>query len=242
VKKTILVLTLVAFVAATVPAHAEGKLKSRADKLGYSIGLDFAKSIESLSQEVDVNSKMVIKGFEDAITGKDVLITQEEFKQVMQEFQAEMQEKQARMQQEAMEKQSKEMAKVGEKNGKEGEAFLAKNAKEKGVKTTASGLQYMVLKEGTGKSPKETDQVETHYKGTLIDGTEFDSSYKRGEPAVFPLNAVIPGWTEALQLMKVGGKNKIFVPAKLAYGPRGAGGVIGPNATLIFEIELLSIK
>jgi len=242
VKKTILVLTLVAFVAVTVPAQAESKLKSKADKLGYSIGLDFAKSIESLSQEVDVNSKMVIKGFEDAMEGKDVLITQEEFKQVMQEFQAEMQEKQAKMQQEAMEKQSKEMAKVGEKNSKEGDAFLAKNAKEKGVKTTASGLQYRVLKEGTGQSPKETDQVETHYKGTLIDGTEFDSSYKRGEPAVFPLNAVIPGWTEALQLMKVGGKNKIFVPAKLAYGPRGAGGVIGPNATLIFEIELLSIK
>jgi len=218
------------------------KLKTRKDKLGYSIGLDFARSIQSLSREIEVNPKMVIKGLEDGIFGENVLITQEEFKKVMTDFQKEMQEKQAKLQKEAMEKQSKEMAKVGEKNAKEGKEFLAKNSKKKGVKTTSSGLQYTVIKAGKGKSPKATDKVETHYRGTLLDGTEFDSSYKRGEPATFPLNAVIPGWTEALQLMKVGGKHKIFVPSNLAYGPRGAGGVIGPNATLIFEIELLAIK
>ncbi len=241
-KKTILFVTLAAFAAVSTSANADEKLKTKGDKLGYSIGLDFARSIESLSREVDVNSKMVLKGFKDGLSGKDVLITQEEFKKVMMDFQTEMQEKQAKHQKEAMEKQNQEMAKVGEKNAKEGKEFLAKNAKKKGVKTTASGLQYKVLKAGTGKSPKVTDQVETHYRGTLLDGTEFDSSYKRGQPAVFPLNGVIPGWTEALQLMKVGGKQKIFVPSKLAYGPRGAGGMIGPNSTLIFEIELLAIK
>lgn len=123
-----------------------------------------------------------------------------------------------------------------------GEAFLKENAQKEGVKTTASGLQYLVLKEGDGKSPKATDVVKVHYKGTLIDGKEFDSSYKRGEPIEFPLNRVIPGWTEGVQLMKEGAKYQFFIPAKLAYGERGAGGVIPPNATLIFEVELIAVK
>lgn len=241
-KKTIFFLTLAAFTAANSPAFAGDQLKTKEDKLGYSIGLDFARSIQGLAREINVNTKMVVKGLEDGVSGKNILITKEEFKKVMADFQAEMKEKQEKLQKAAMEKQKKEMAKAGEKNAREGKKFLAENAKKKGVKTTASGLQYMVIKEGKGKSPKETDQVETHYKGTLLDGTEFDSSYKRGQPATFPLNAVIPGWTEALQLMKVGGKTKIFVPSKLAYGPGGAGRIIGPNATLIFEIELLAIK
>jgi FKBP-type peptidyl-prolyl cis-trans isomerase FklB len=129
-----------------------------------------------------------------------------------------------------------------DKNQKEGEVFLAENKKKKGVVTLPSGLQYRVITAGTGKIPKVTDTVTTHYRGTLIDGTEFDSSYKRGEPASFPVNGVVKGWTEALQLMKVGSKWQLFIPSNLAYGPQGAGQVIGPNATLIFEIELLSIK
>ena len=129
-----------------------------------------------------------------------------------------------------------------EKNKAEGEAFLAKVKKEEGVKTTASGLAYKVLTEGTGPNPKATDQVTVHYTGKLIDGKVFDSSVKRGQPATFPLNRVIPGWSEGVQLMKKGGKSTLYLPSSLAYGERGAGGVIPPNATLVFEIELLEIK
>ncbi|MFQ5444929.1 MAG: FKBP-type peptidyl-prolyl cis-trans isomerase, partial [Nitrospinales bacterium] len=217
-------------------------LKTKEDKLGYSIGLNFSRSVQSLAKEVDLNIPMVLKGFKDGLSEGDVLITEEEFKKVMTAFQLEMRGKQAQLQKEAMEKQKIEMAKLGKKNESKGQEFLAKNAKRKGVKTTSSGLQYEIVKAGTGRSPKPTDQVETHYRGTLINGEEFDSSYKRGQPATFPLNGVIPGWTEALQLMKVGGKWKIVVPSNLAYGPRGTRGMIGPNATLIFEIELLAIK
>ncbi len=123
-----------------------------------------------------------------------------------------------------------------------GEQYLAENAKKETVKTTASGLQYEVLTEGTGKSPSATDTVKVHYRGTLIDGTEFDSSYSRGEPAEFPLNRVIPGWTEGVQLMKEGAKYRFVIPSQLAYGSRGAGPVIGPDETLIFEVELLEVK
>ena len=130
-----------------------------------------------------------------------------------------------------------------EKNQKEGEAFLAANAKKAGVKTLPSGLQYLVMKEGHGNKPAATDSVTVHYRGTLIDGaTEFDSSYKRNQPATFPLNQVIKGWTEGVQLMKEGATYKFFIPSQLAYGPRGAGGLIGPNSTLIFEVELISVQ
>ena len=129
-----------------------------------------------------------------------------------------------------------------EKNQKEGEAFLAANGKKPGVKTLPSGLQYAVIKEGTGRQPVATDTVTVHYKGTLINGTEFDSSYQRGQAASFPLNQVIKGWTEGVQLMKEGAKYRFFIPPQLAYGARGAGGLIGPNATLIFEVELISVQ
>ena len=132
---------------------------------------------------------------------------------------------------------------MAESDLEKGEAFLKENAKKEGVKTTASGLQYKVLKEGEGKSPKATDTVKVHYKGTLIDGTEFDSSYKRGEPIEFPLNGVIPGWTEGVQLMKEGAKYQFTIPSKIGYGERGTpGGPIPPNATLIFEVELIQVK
>ena len=129
-----------------------------------------------------------------------------------------------------------------EKNQKEGAAFLAANAKKAGVKSTPSGLQYLVIKEGAGKKPTAADAVTVHYRGTLINGSEFDSSYKRNQPATFPLNQVIKGWTEGVQLMKEGAKYRFFIPSELAYGSRGAGGLIGPNATLIFEVELISVQ
>jgi FKBP-type peptidyl-prolyl cis-trans isomerase FklB len=138
--------------------------------------------------------------------------------------------------------QKEMIAKLGEKNKAEGEAFLAENKKKEGVKTLPSGLQYKVIKAGTGKKPKVTDTVTTHYRGTLMNGTEFDSSYRRGQPVSFQVNGVIPGWTEALQLMEEGAKWQLFIPSNLAYGERGAGRDIGPNATLVFEIELLSIE
>ena len=143
-----------------------------------------------------------------------------------------------KMQKEQMQK----MEALAKENKKQGEVFLAENKKKKNVTTTKSGLQYIVLRKGKGKKPKATEQVKVHYKGTLIDGTEFDSSYKRREPVTFPVNRVIPGWSEALQLMNVGSKYQLFIPSNLAYGERGGGPQIGPNATLIFEVELLSIE
>jgi FKBP-type peptidyl-prolyl cis-trans isomerase len=144
-------------------------------------------------------------------------------------------------QQQVAQQQEAKQKVAGEKNKTEGEAFLAKNKARKEVKTTASGLQYEVLTEGTGANPKATDTVTVNYKGTLMDGTTFDSSYDRGQPATFVLNQVIPGWTEGVQLMKVGSKYKFYIPSALGYGERGAGGVIGPNAPLVFEVELVSI-
>ena len=146
------------------------------------------------------------------------------------------------LQKELMEKQAERNKQLAEKNKTEGEAFLAQNSKKEGVKTLPSGLQYKVIKEGTGKTPKADDTVVTNYRGTSIDGTEFDSSYKRGQPATFPVKGVIAGWTEALQLMKEGSKWELFIPSNLAYGERGAGNFIGPNAALVFEIELITVK
>jgi FKBP-type peptidyl-prolyl cis-trans isomerase FklB len=211
-----------------VMAAENGTLKSQKDKVSYTLGADVAKSLKQLGVEVD--PEIFIKGVKDALTGAKPLLTEEEMRNVMTTFKQEMGAKQ-------MEK----IKALGEKNKKDGEAFLAENKKKPGVKTTASGLQYKVIKEGTGKTPKKTDKVSCNYQGTLIDGTEFDSSYKRGQPATFPVEGVIPAWTEALQMMKVGSKWQLFVPAKLGYGEKGAGPLIGPNAVLIFTVELMSI-
>ncbi len=210
-------------------AQDKPQLKDQKDKASYSIGYDIGETFKK--QKIDLNADAMISGLKEALAGKEAAMSKEEREKTLQAFQKEMMEKQIAA--------SKEAA---TKNQAEGEKFLAENKKKDGVKTTASGLQYKVIKEGTGASPKETDTVVTNYRGTLIDGTEFDSSYKRNEPASFPVNRVIKGWTEALQLMKPGAKYQLFIPSNLAYGERGAGQLIGPNATLIFDVELLSIK
>ncbi|MEO5656453.1 MAG: FKBP-type peptidyl-prolyl cis-trans isomerase [Nitrospiria bacterium] len=212
-------------------AQAQDKIKLTTDKekVGYSIGLDIGSNLKR--QSVDLDPKAIAAGIADGMSGGKPLLSPEEIEKVMTGFRQQMGQR-----------AEEEGRRMGEKNQKEGDAFLAQNKKKKGVVTLPSGLQYTVLKEGTGKTPKATDTVETHYRGTLIDGTEFDSSYKRGEPASFPVTGVIPGWTEALQLMKVGSKWQLAVPSTLAYGAKGAGPQIGPNTTLIFEVELLSIK
>ena len=163
----------------------------------------------------------------DALSGAKPLLTEQEIQETMDAFQKEMMAKQDE---------------VAKKNKAEGESFLAENKKKEGIKILPSGLQYKVIKAGTGKKPKSTDTVTVHYRGTLIDGTEFDSSYKRGQIVSFPVSGVIPGWTEALQLMEAGAKWQLFIPPNLAYGERGAGGAIGPNTTLIFEVELVSTQ
>jgi FKBP-type peptidyl-prolyl cis-trans isomerase FklB len=199
------------------------------DKVSYSIGMEIGKNLKT--QSLDVNPEFLAKGLKDSFSDGKPLMTDDEMREVLIGFQKEMMAKQ------------QELAKqLGEKNQKEGDAFLAENKKKEGVITLPSGLQYKVIKAGSGNKPKATDNVSVHYQGTLTNGTEFDSSYRRGQPVSFPVNGVIPGWTEALQLMEVGAKWQVVIPSNLAYGDRGAGPQIGPNSTLIFEIELLSIE
>lgn len=203
------------------------EFKNEVEKISYALGLNVAEYFRSLPYEV--NFAMAAQAVNDAAAGKPA-ITQDEYHATMQKFQ--------KLMQDAAEQHMAEMAK---KNKLEGDKFLAENAKKDGVKTTPSGLQYMVIAEGEGDTPTSTDIVKVHYTGTLIDGRVFDSSVSRGVPAQFGVNQVIPGWTEALQMMKVGSKYKLFLPADIAYGERGAGEMIQPNSTLIFEVELLDI-
>jgi FKBP-type peptidyl-prolyl cis-trans isomerase FklB len=226
--KRLIILLGAVLIASIGLAEDKPQLKDQKDKASYSIGYDIGDSFKK--QKIELNLDGLISGLKDALAGKDAALPKEEREKVLQAFQKEMMEKQMTA--------SKEAA---SKNAAEGAKFLEENKKKEGVKTTASGLQYKVIKEGSGPSPKETDTVVTNYRGTLIDGTEFDSSYKRNEPATFQVNRVIKGWIEALQLMKPGAKYQLFIPAALAYGERGAGQTIGPNATLLFEVELLSI-
>ena len=217
------------FLVGTVYAEGDSVLKTERDRVSYTIGLDIGNNLKS--QSIDVDPEVFSKGVKDALTGSKPLLTEKEIQETMTNFKKEMQVKQA-----------SRMKDVGEKKKKEGEVFLAKNGKKEGVTTLPSGLQYEVIKEGSGKIPESTDTVSVHYRGILIDGNEFDSSFKRGQPASFQVGGVIKGWTEALQLMKTGAKWKLFIPSDLAYGERGAGRSIGPNETLIFEVELLAIK
>ncbi|ALG68181.1 FKBP-type peptidyl-prolyl cis-trans isomerase [Beggiatoa leptomitoformis] len=198
------------------------------EKLSYTIGHQVGSNIKKQDLKVMLNS--VMQGMTDAYEGKTAALTEEQMQETITTFQKER-----------MAKLESERKATADKNGAEGDKFLEENKKKEGVVTLASGLQYKIITEGTGKTPKLTDTVTTHYKGTLINGKEFDSSYTRGQPATFPVNGVIAGWTEALQLMKEGAKWQLFIPAKLAYGDRAMGEVIEPNSTLLFEIELLSV-
>ena len=211
-----------------VRAEDKAAFKDPKEKSSYSIGANWGNSLKR--QEVEVDLEAMIKGLKDGLAGKSTL-TDQELKEALtalnQEIRAKMEEKRKRL---------------GETNKQEGEKFLAENKNKLGVITLPSGLQYQVLVEGSGESPKSNDVVTANYRGTLIDGTEFDSSAKNGQPLVRPTNMLIKGWTEALQLMKPGAKWMLYIPSELAYGERGAGAQIGPNATLNFEMELVSFK
>lgn len=204
-------------------------LTSFDNKVSYMIGQDIGRSIKDLDSTI--NLAILERGIEDFVKSRPSMMNDSQMAAIKQQFSTMMQEK-----------KMTEMKAAGEKNQKAGDDFLAENTKKAGITTTSSGLQYQVTKEGTGASPKATDKVTVNYKGTLIDGKEFDNSFKRGQPATFPVGGVIPGWSEGLQLMKIGGSYKLWIPAKLGYGERGAGSDIPPNATLIFEVDLISIE
>lgn len=225
-KSSLFALLGLGLVIQSVSAQDKPNLTDPKQRLNYIIGTDIGENLKDLKdQGVELDIKALSAGIADSLADK-IALTQDQIKETMTQFQKDMQNK----------------AKVAaEKNLKDGETFLAANKSKTGVKTLASGLQYKVIKSGTGKIPKSTDTVKVHYTGTLIDGTVFDSSVERKEPLIIPVRGVIPGWTEALQLMKVGDKWQLFIPSKLAYGEQ-APPKIGPNSVLVFEVELLSIE
>jgi FKBP-type peptidyl-prolyl cis-trans isomerase len=225
--KVTIIITAAAFSLATL-ALAEDKppqLKELKDRASYAIGLNVGFNMKR--QNVDVNQDAFVAGFKDALTpGKTPALNEQQIRETMMAFEKDMQQKQNE---------------VAQKNSADAQKFLNDNKSKEGVKSTASGLQYKVMKDGGGAQPKANDTVTVNYRGTLMDGTEFDSSYKRGQPATFPVSGVIKGWTEALQLMKVGSKYQLFIPPDLAYGPQGQRG-IPANSLLIFEVELMDTK
>lgn len=227
-RHTLLAAAAIAAMGVSGAAISKDKLESERDKASYLVGMQIGGSLQQIKDEIDLST--VFQAIETSLKGGEPLLSQEEAGAVQQAFAERLQAKHAAEQQAA-----------ATKNKQEGEAFLAANKSKPGVKTTASGLQYQVITEGKGDKPAATDTVSVHYTGTLLDGTKFDSSVDRGQPATFALNAVIPGWTEALQLMPVGSKYTLWIPSELAYGDRGTPGPIGPNATLKFEVELLEI-
>jgi len=207
------------------------KLKTPSGKMSYYLGTQIGSSLKNIQEKIGFDDAVFMKGLLDVLKGKKLLLSKKELDAAQKEF---INVNKLRSQQNIKGK--------SKMNKEKGEAFLAENSKKEGVIVTDSGLQYKILTKGDGAKPKATDKVTVHYKGTLIDGTEFDSSYSRGEPIAFPLNGVIAGWTEGVQLMNIGSKYEFYIPSNLAYGERGAGGVIGPNETLIFIVELLGIN
>ncbi len=222
----VLTLTLLSW---SVQAQEKGTLENDMQKFSYMLGMDVGNSIKRMNLEFDVD--LFKQALNDVLEDRETQLTPEEAAQIKQAFMSKLQDQ-----------RQAAIKAVADQNQADSEAFLAENKSKDGVQTTESGLQYKVLQEGDGPKPQATDKVTVHYRGTLIDGAEFDSSYGRGQPTSFPVNGVIPGWSEALQLMPVGSTYKLFIPSALAYGERGAGGRIGPNQALVFEVELLGIE
>lgn len=223
--KSIIVTTIALSFAVNVFGQDKAaNFKDQKDKFSYAIGLNIGMNFKK--QNIDVNTDMITTGVKDGLSGKPQM-TMDQIREVMMNFEKDMQAKQVE---------------AGKKNEADAQKFLEDNKKKEGVKTTSSGLQYKVIKEGNGAQPKSSDNVTVNYRGTLMDGTEFDSSYKRGQPATFPVGGVIKGWTEALQLMKVGSKYQLFIPPALAYGAQSPGPQIPPNSLLIFEVELMNVQ
>ncbi len=235
IKGAVLKSTVVAAAVLLVACNKEAAapqpaaLESVEQKASYAIGVQFATQFKA--QNIGIDVAALKQGFSDRMSGAEIKLDEQQQEDAMQAFQKTQ-----------MKKQAEAFKTVADNNLKEGEAYLAENAKNEGIQATESGLQYKVITEGTGAKPTAEDTVTVHYRGTLTDGTEFDSSYGRGEPATFPVQGVIPGWTEALQLMSEGSKWELYIPSALAYGERGAGQQIGPNQVLIFEVELLKAK
>jgi len=227
-KMRLMTIWIIGLAAALAQAADKPEFKDAREKNSYSVGANWGNSLKK--QEVDVDLEVLIRGLREAFVGQSAL-SDEQIRESMMAL-----NKEIRAKQEEKRKQQ------GEKNKQEGEKFLAENKTKPGVVALPSGLQYKVLTDGSGESPKPGDVVTVNYRGTLIDGTEFDSSYKRGQPATFSVTGVIKGWTEALELMKPGAKWQLFIPSDLAYGERGSGPTIGPNAALQFEVELVSSK
>jgi len=222
-KINLLILSIAVIFSSCSKDNTYKKPETEMEKVSYSLGVNMASSVKSQGLE-SIDANAVAKAFNDVFEGKDLDISEEESMSILQEFFGKI--------------QAEKSAKANEA----GKTYLAENAKKEGVTTTESGLQYEVINSGKGAKPNPSDQVTVHYHGTLLDGTVFDSSVDRGEPATFGVTQVIKGWTEALQLMSIGDKWKLTIPSDLAYGDQGAGGMIGPGATLVFEVELLGIK
>lgn len=223
------VVLVVVFLSGVCLAGDKPEIKDEKGKINYSVGYQIGGDFKR--QGIDLEPDLIVKGIQDALAESKPLMTPQEMRKTLVDLKKKI-----------VADQRKQQEEHAQKNLAEGKAFLAKNAKKKGVKTLPSGLQYKVIEKGNGTSPKKTDSVTVDYRGTLIDGTEFDSSYKRGKPATFRVDGVIAGWTEALQRMKPGAKWQLFIPAKMAYGVRGAGPRIEPNSTLIFEVKLIKVN
>lgn len=227
--KTLIISALCLGFCTVVASAQQTTIKTHVDSISYSIGWDVGNSIKT--QSITVTPALVARGIVDALEAKKEMLTQEQMQQILMALRQEM-----------MAKQQAHMEQAGAQNKQAGEAFMTQNKSRKGVTTLPSGLQYEVVKEGTGATPTATSQVTVHYTGALTDGTVFDSSVERGEPASFQVNGVIPGWTEALQLMKTGAKWKLYIPSDLAYGAQGIPGTIPPNSVLVFDVELLGVQ